>query len=262
MAEEELEALEAIYGPDLTVESKSPLRVKIRIPLDVTPAADAELTFSCPADGSYPDRKGPFVDARLSRAVGFIQTALYAALAEEAQRNLGGPMVFALVSRAKEWLEDELSGRGAKSTSPQPPSSQQQLQLLQQQQAAAAVPMTTAAKMAAAACDLESEGSKDRRTGVGTPVTRESFRAWWASFLERRRQEKARADLLAQQQQRTEWERKMAWATRASGRQMFEQDTRLSESDVQFDQDFVPAPEEISPTPVESAPAATSPSTS
>jgi hypothetical protein len=186
--DEEREALEAIYGADLTVESTAPLRVKLRIALDVAPQApvSAELTFACPADGTYPATRGPHIDARLTRAVGFIQTALYAVLADEAQRNLGGPMIFALAAKAKEWLEDELTGKHKSATA-----------------TTAAVPspltpsQSIAARVAAASCDLENEGPSAKRSG--TPVTKESYAAWFAGFLERKRAEKQRADLLAMQ---------------------------------------------------------------
>jgi len=234
--DEEREALCAIYGEDCVVEQERPLRVALHMPLETTGAGQpisVTLTFSCPAD--YPEGHGPTIDARFDRATAFIQTQLYAVLAEEARANLGTPMLFTLAQKAKEWLEDSFAGRVAP-PAPVPGAAT----------AKAAPPSGPAAVIAAASCSTDdaSESAAAAQRG-GTPVTRESFAVWWKGFQERQQSARQHAELLLQQS-RAEYDRRAAMLARPTGRQMFETDRTLATSDAGYDASFAPA---LAPTP-------------
>lgn len=234
--EEELEALEAIYDEDYKLESKSPLRVSISVVLDEPPNDTATFVFTIPTDGSYPETQGPYVDVTLSRAVGYFNTALTAVLDDEASKNLGDSMIYTLVSCGKEWLEGYIGGRiTIAEAKDQPPSQQQQ----QQQQ-------TPKAKAKAVEEEVEEEVDElgniivARKHKDGTPVTKETFEKWQREFIEKKREAKRKAELHEKQHQRTEYEKKKAFWERPTGRQLFEKDSTLVDSDATFDQNFNP----------------------
>ena len=255
--EEEIEALEAIYGPDCTVHSRKPLSVTLRIPLDGTPqeGAVAEMTFKCAGDGSYPDSSVPKLTLALNVTVGFFSSSLYRAVQEEGTKNcLGAPMIFNLAQFAKEYCEDVLCGR---------------------RDPAAEAASAAEADADADAAEHDEDGSGDgsgeggdgkeqeesaaekarRSKGVvdengvlhmpGTKVTRELFLAWAKQFAEKKRAEKEHEERLEMQRNRAEYERKQAMAGRLTGRQLFERDKSLVSSDMKYDASFEPTEEDL-----------------
>lgn len=237
--EEELEALEAIYDEDYKLESKDPLRVHISVVLDEPPNDTATFTFTIPTDGSYPESQIPTIDVALSRAVGFFNTALTEVLEEEASKNMGESMIYALVTCGKEWLEGYIGGR---ITIDETKEAQQQ-----QQQKVAAGKSEDALRSKEMLHEGEVEEVDElgniveaRKHKDGTPVTKETFEKWQREFIEKKREAKRKAELHEKQHQRTEYEKKKAFWERPTGRQLFEKDSTLVNSDATFDQDFNP----------------------
>ena len=242
--EEEIEALEAIYGEDCVVNSRHPLCVTLKVALDGTPQGDAvaEMTFSCAADGSYPDSSVPRLDLKLNVTVDFFNTALYKAVREEGMKNcLGGPMIFSLAQFAKEYCEDVLCGR----RDPNEGGDDDE----DDEGGAAAADDDDAGK--AEGDEVDSRRSKGivDENGVlhlpGTKVTPESFKAWAKAFAEKKRLEKEKEEQLEMQKNRSEYDRKHAMIGRLTGRQLFERDKSLVTSDVKFDASFEPSEEDL-----------------
>lgn len=251
--EEEIEALEAIYGEDCVVNSRHPLAVTLRVPLDGTPqeGAVAEMAFKCPGDGSYPDRSVPKLDLKLNVTVDFFSTALYKAVRDEGTKNcLGGPMIFSLAQFAKEYCEDVLCGRrdphedegddgdegdgddGAEGAEEKGDDGSDER----------TEPLTAAERL------RRSKGVVDEN-GVlhmpGTQVTRESFIAWARQFAEKRRLQREREEQLEMQRNHAEYDRRQAMVGRLTGKQLFERDKSLVASDAKFDASFVPSEEDL-----------------
>jgi len=244
--EEEIEALEAIYGEDCTVNSRHPLAVTLRVPLEGIPqeGAVAEMAFVCAADGSYPDSSVPRLDLKLNVTVNFFSTALYKAVHKEGMDNcLGGPMIFTLAQFAKEYCEDVLSGR-------RDPN-----EVVEDDDDTAAEggeekgdDDSEADSEGAAAAARRAKGVVDEN-GVlhlpGTKVTPESFKAWAKAFAEKKRLEKEKEEQLEMQKNRSEYDRKHAMIGRLTGKQLFERDKSLVTSDTKFDASFEPSEDDL-----------------
>lgn len=251
--EEEIEALEAIYGADCVVNSRHPLAVTLHVPLDGTPqeGAVAEMAFKCPGDGSYPDRSVPKLDVKLNVTVDFFSTALYRAVREEGMKNcLGGPMIFSLAQFAKEYCEDVLCGR----RDPHEDEDDEDDEEDEEDDGAKDGDGTEGAEgekteaLTAAERQRRSKGVVDEN-GVlhmpGTQVTRESFIAWAKQFAEKRRLQREREEQLEMQRNHAEYDRKQAMVGRLTGKQLFERDKSLVASDAKFDASFVPSEEDL-----------------
>ena len=236
--EEELEALEAIYDEDYKLESKDPLRVRISVVLDVPPNDTATFVFTIPTDGTYPGSQAPSVDVTLSRAVGYFNTALADVLDEEASKNAGESMIYTLVTRGKEWLEDYISGNITIEEAKQ----QQQQQPPQAGKGSSAALRSREMLHEGEVEEVDELGNIiiTKKHRDGTPVTKETFEKWQREFIEKRREAKKKAELHEKQHQRTEYEKKKAFWERPTGRQLFEKDSTLVDSDATFDQDFNP----------------------
>lgn len=246
--EEELEALEAIYDEDYKLESKDPLRVRISVVLDEPPNDTATFVFTIPTDGTYPESQAPSIDVTLSRAVGFFNTALTEVLDEEASKNMGESMIYALVTCGKEWLEGYIGGRITIDTSkdaPPPAASSSSAS------SSSVTASSSASEASLRSKEMLHEGEVEevdelgniivtRKHKDGTPVTKESFEKWQREFIEKKREAKRKAELHEKQHQRTEYEKKKAFWERPTGRQLFEKDSTLVDSDATFDQDFNP----------------------
>ena len=253
--EEEIEALEAIYGEDCVVNSRHPLAVTLHVPLDGTPqeGAAAEMAFRCPGDGSYPDRSVPKLDVKLNVTVDFFSTALYKAVREEGMKNcLGGPMIFSLAQFAKEHCEDVLCGRRDPHEDEADDGDDDDGSGGDEdggaEDAAAGGSDEAAGAPTAAEKQRRSKGVVDEN-GVlhmpGTQVTRESFIAWAKQFAERRRLQREREEQLEMQRNHAEYDRRQAMLGRLTGRQLFERDKSLVASDAKFDASFVPSEEDL-----------------
>ena len=248
--EEEIEALEAIYGEDCTVNSRHPLEVTLRVPLDGTPqeGAVAEMVFRCPGDGSYPDSSVPKLDVKLNVTVDFFNTALYKAVHNEGMKScLGGPMIFTLAQFAKEYCEDVLSGR----RDPHEEESEDDGGDADGGDEDDTEDGDAEKKVAGLTPEERLRRSKGvvDENGVlhmpGTKVTRESFIAWAKQFAEKKRLQKEREEQLEMQRNHAEFDRKQAMVGRLTGKQLFERDKSLVASDAKFDASFVPSEEDL-----------------
>ncbi|KAA8491037.1 RWD domain-containing protein [Porphyridium purpureum] len=165
---QELEALEAIFGPELKLggdgdESAQQVaqgHARFQLQLD-EPLYGVRARLAFRYTPQYPDAApeiSVLVDQGVSAAAG---AALQKVLLDEAQSQLGLPMIYTLHTVAKEWIADHAiggdEGRAGAST-------------------------VGVVEASFETRDLQAEHADDAKKFHGTPVTPESFAEWKVKF--------------------------------------------------------------------------------
>ena len=201
--EQEIQALQAIYPNELTVVSRNPRDVRFSIAIKCEPGESSEETdFSIAIDFTLPPAYPNEVPAIRVRStcddvLPSDTEELKQLLEKEAQQNLGMVMTFILVSSALEWLNKLKDNYSTRR--------QEEAERLKK--------------------EIE---EAERKKFEGTRVTVESFMKWKMQFDQE-------MSLLSKQQ--VDSETTEGGPKKLTGRELFEKDKSLNESDLKFIED-------------------------
>ncbi|OMJ08598.1 RWD domain-containing protein 1 [Smittium culicis] len=203
--ENEIDALKSIYGDEF-IESEDPSKFSIRIESDLVVEKNEVLFLNISYTERYPEEAPEFeIETSEDSTLNSEDIdSLYKNLSETVEESLGMVMVFTMASYLKEFLHDLIVYKEELVTN---------MERLR----------------------IEKEIEQEQKKFIGTKVTPELFREWAEKF--RVEMEKAKAAAADQRKGTAEDSKK----GRLTGRQLFEQDKSLANSDAKFVDGDVPA---------------------